>query len=136
MIDVFPIVIQNQAALKQAYIKAKDKRKEAFDILIKRFIVSIECIQPKVIIVTNAFVKDLIRFIPDENNKNKIDIRIKSITVTPDSEKVCYYLTTPSGFNTTVFCGGMIAGGHQMDTESKQRLVRDVRNYLQPRRVK
>lgn len=35
-----------------------------------------------------------------------------------------------SGFATTVFCGGMIAGGHQMDTESKKRLIRDVALFM------
>lgn len=122
MIDVFPIVMQNQAVLKKAFDKSDGKSRDAFNELIVYFLDSIERIKPKVIIVTNAFVKDLFT-----------DIFLESglLDVIPDDEKVCYNIKIKkSGFATTVFCGGMIAGGHQMDTESKKRLIRDVALFM------
>lgn len=135
MIDVFPLVMQNQAVLKKAYITAitgsDGGLKDAFKSLINIFIGIIEQIQPKVIIVTNAFVKELFRNNPEENKRKKQDIRMEGITVSSmDENYVCYHVTTRNGFQTTVFCGGMIAGGHQMDTESKERLIREVRRFL------
>ncbi len=118
MIDVFPIVMQNQAVLKKAYGDAKGRLKDAFDELIESFLDLIIQIEPKVVIVTNAFVKDL--FV------NKFNGRIR---VKHDEKDVCYHLGIKK-FETTVFCGGMIAGGHQMDTESKKRLIRDVALFM------
>lgn len=120
MIDVFPIVMQNQAVLKKAFKEENEKRRDAFNKLIDLFLDSIEQIKPKVVIVTNAFVKDL--FI------NGFDERV---CVVPDEEKVCYNIKIQERFATTVFCGGMIAGGHQMDTESKKRLIRDVAYFME-----
>lgn len=118
MIDVFPIVIQNQAVLKKAFGDATGDLKEAFDKLIEFFLDSIRQIKPKVVIVTNAFVKDLF--------EKKFDGRIDAVH---DDNNVCYHIEIDN-FKTTVFCGGMIAGGHQMDTESKKRLIRDVNLFM------
>ena len=118
MIDVFPIVIQNQAVLKKTFGDATGDLKKAFDKLIEFFLDSILQIKPKVVIVTNAFVKDL--FV----NKFNGMIRVKH-----DEKNVCYYIGIKN-FETTVFCGGMIAGGHPMDSESRKRLERDVRLFI------
>lgn len=121
MIDVFPIVMQNQAVLKKAFKKENGKLRDAFNKLIDLFLDSIEQIKPKVVIVTNAFVKDL--FINGFGER---------VCVVPDEEKVCYNIKIQgNGFATTVFCGGMIAGGHQMDTEGKKRLIRDVAYFME-----
>ena len=139
MIDAFPLVMQNQAVLKKAYIDAvvlgrdNPKRAEAFKALIKLFIQTIESINPKVIIITNAFVKGLFRNNPDEKNGNKLNIRLSEdiVTVDPmDKDFVCYKIKTSHNFESTVFCGGMIAGGHQMDTDSRERLIRDIKRFI------
>ena len=125
MIDAFPIVMQNQAVIKKVFSDAyslKNNRFNAFEELISMFVETVEQIQPKIIIVTNAFVKDLFT---DKNNR----LRLKNV---PKMEKdnVCYRIETSNGLKSTVFCGGMIAGGHQMDTESKERMIRDIKDYL------
>ena len=90
--------------------------------MIEFFLNSIEQIKPKVVIVTNAFVKDLFTVVFSESGL---------LEVNPDDEKVYYNIKIKkSDFPTTVFCGEMIAGGHQMDTESKKRLVRDVKYFM------
>lgn len=125
MIDVFPLVMQNQAVLKKAFYDAystHDNRETAFDELLRLFLKNIECIEPEFIVVTNAFVKDL--FIEETSPMRKLLSSFQE-----DKNKVCYYIGIGQ-FKTTLFCGGMIAGGHRMDTESRKRLSRDVRHFL------
>ena len=127
MIDVFPIVIQNQAVLKEAYNKATGRQREAFDELLRYFLNNIVRIHPKVIVATNAFVKDLLT---DNDVKRPYSLRQlgRFDDFHPDGDRVCYHITIKD-LETTLFCGGMIAGGHQMDTESKSRLIRDVKYF-------
>ncbi len=137
MIDVFPLVIQNQAVLKKAIIDTfKDpllaERKGAIEELLRSFCNNIAQIQPKVIVATNAFVKDLFT---DNDEKRPYTLRQLKLVddFQQDEDKVCYHIEI-KGHKTTLFCGGMIAGGHQMDTESKKRLIRDVRHYYSEQR--
>lgn len=128
MIDVFPIVLQNQGYLKKAFTKSIKENNsgmgEAFKCLINIFLKIVVIIEPKIVVVTNAFVKNLIT--NDFKNLGLVEINA-------DDENVCYNVKIKKKngyFETTVFCGGMIAGGHQMDTESKKRLVRDVKRFF------
>ena len=132
MIDVFPLVIQEQSILKKAFIGAFKKDplnlKQAFMALLEEFCKNIVEIKPRVIVVTNAFVKDLfIGF--DEKRK----YTLRWLNYLDDfhevENKVCYTFKI-RGFETTLFCGGMIAGGYRMDTESRKRLERDVMLHL------
>lgn len=125
MIDVFPLVMQNQAVMKKAFYDAysiHNNLETAFDELLSIFIKNIEYIEPEFIVVTNAFVKDL--FIKDSSPMRKLLTSFHE-----DKNKVCYDIGI-GNFKTTLFCGGMIAGGHRMDTESRKRLTRDVRHFL------
>lgn len=133
MIDVFPLVIQNQDVLKKAFYNAYKKNplnlRDAFDELLVAFLDHITTIKPRVIIATNAFVKDIFTQI----DSPLLNLQNKKYSIREDSNRVCYYICI-DGFETTLFCGGMIAGGHQMDTESKKRLIRDVRHYYSEQR--
>ena len=111
MIDLFPIVTKEQAVLKNAY----EKNRKLFAPLIDIFVEAVEELQPRVIVVTNAFVRDVLAEKKTMFKENPIE--------------VCYEMTTKK-LKTVAFCGGMIAGSHQMDVESKKRLIRDVRTYL------
>ena len=126
MIDVFPIVIQNQAVLKSAY--KEETKRNAFNGLLKIFLETIKSIHPAVIIATNAFVKDLFT---DEGTKQPYSLRALGLldSFVPNTDEVCYDIKVKEE-KTRLYCGGMIAGGHQMDTESKSRLIRDVALYL------
>lgn len=116
MIDMFPIVIQEQAVLKKAY----NADPSFFAPLISIFIQAVIELQPKVIVVTNAFVGSLFQTaIPKQ-----INVQYNNVGV--------YHEIKDSRLNTAVFCGGMIAGRHQMDRESKKRLIKDVKEYLLP----
>lgn len=126
IINTFPIVLKEQAVLKKAVYDAynyNNSRIPAFDELFDILLDTIVKIQPRVVVATNAFVKDL--FI------NKISPLHQKIKCRPnkDPDKICYDIEI-GAFKTTLFCGGMIAGGHQMDTESKKRLIRDVKCFL------
>ena len=131
MIDVFPLVIQNQAVLKKAFREAysdHDNREEAFNEILESFLEHIVKIKPAVIIATNAFVKDIFT----HDNSPFLNLKIK-YTISEDPYNVCYHISI-DGFHTTLFCSGMISGGHQMDTESKKRLIRDVRHFFSEQR--
>ena len=147
MIDFFPIVIQKQADLKkkvEEVFSGKDKTKKnhlqnevsaridgerkAFKELIDIFLDAIKKLNPQVIVVTNAFVRDLfvkklveLEYITEleaeEENQNQLVYHKMKITKT--------------NYTFTLFCGGMIAGGHRMDRESQKRLERDVRLFLE-----
>lgn len=114
MIDMFPIVVKEQAVLENAY----NANPTIFAALLDIFVDAVIELRPKVIVVTNAFVRELLKkempkyFCFKENNFG------------------VFYEMDNSQLNTAVFCGGMIAGPHQMDVESKKRLIRDVRCYL------
>lgn len=128
MIDIFPIVIQNQAVLKEAYKNAQGEQRKAFNELLDYFLDNISQIQPSVIVATNAFVKDL--FTSDDQKAHPFSLR--NLSRLDDFEKkddLVYYRIVIKGIETNLFCGGMIAGGHQMDTESKSRLIRDVKCF-------
>ena len=135
IIDVFPITIQNQAIVKEVYKNAAGKQREAFNELIEIFFNIIVEIQPRIIVATNAFVKDLFISIGNKDLRSFRDLKFID-TVYNGDELVNYDIKIHSQnkgqdvFETTLFCGGMISGGHQMDTESKQRLIRDVRRYI------
>lgn len=135
IIDVFPIAIQNQAIVKELYKNAAGKQREAFNKLIEIFFNIIVEIHPRVIVATNAFVKDLFTRIGNKDLRSFRDLKFID-TVYNGDELVNYDIKIHSQnkgqdvFETTLFCGGMISGGHQMDTESKQRLIRDVRRYI------
>jgi hypothetical protein len=125
MIDVFPLVMQNQAVLKKAFKDAyatHNNQETAFDELLKSFLNTIECIEPEFIVVTNAFVKDLF-------TKENYQLHKLLTSFHEDKDRVCYDIGIGQ-LKTTLFCGGMIAGGHRMDTESRRRLTRDVRHFL------
>ncbi len=125
MIDVFPLVMQNQAIMKKAFYEAysTQNRKNAFDALLGLFLKNIESIQPEIIVVTNAFVKDL--FIEKTSPLHKL---LTGFDDKKKKDRVCYDIGIGQ-LKTTLFCGGMIAGGHRMDTESRNRLTRDVRHF-------
>ena len=128
MIDVFPIVIQNQAVLKKAYNEAEGRQKEAFERLLEVFIYNVVQIKPKVIVATNAFVKDLLT--SETHPRSLVNLGLLNATYEGD-DLVRYKISIKqSDFEATLFCGGMIAGGHQMDTESRARLYRDVRHFF------
>ena len=111
MIDLFPIVLKEQAVLKDTY----KKNPKLFVPLLHVFVEAIEELQPKVIVVTNAFVRDVLK-----KEMSKFDENVSGV----------YYEMKTDKLETAVFCGGMISGSHQMDVESKKRLIRDVRTYL------
>lgn len=123
MIDVFPLVLQNQAVLKAAFNNGTFT--QAFDDLLDIFLKNIVQIRPKVIVATNAFVKELFT----GSNNSRLKSRHKYNCKKDKRNRVCYQITIDT-FETILFCGGMIAGGHQMDTESKERLKRDVKLFL------
>ncbi len=125
MIDIFPLVIQNQAVLKEAYYNATEDRRKAFTELLNIFIDNVLQIKPKVIVATNAFVKDLLTSDKDYSLK-----KLNLLKSTYEGDKFVRYKIEIQGFTSTLFCGGMIAGGHQMDTESRNRLNRDVRHFF------
>lgn len=114
MIDLFPIVVKEQAGLEKAYYAYP----AFFSSLLDIFVDAVVELQPKVIVVTNAFVRELFKkemskyFCFNENNFG------------------VFYEIDNHRLNTAVFCGGMIAGPHQMDVESRKRLIRDIRCYL------
>ena len=120
MIDLFPIVVKDQAILKNAYLTYTD----FFDCLVKIFVDIVIELQPMVIVVTNAFVRDVL--------KKEMP---KFFCFIENSLGVFYEMKN-SRLDTAVFCGGMIAGRQQMDVDSKRRLIRDVRNYLWSIKVK
>lgn len=143
MIDVFPLVIQNQAVLKKAISEAFSVSKrtptkkvvpcEAFKAMMEQFRDNILEINPKVIVATNAFVKDL--FTCDEENHPYSFRKLGILDSIYQGEDLIYYkIVIPrqgqDNFEAFLFCGGMIAGGHQMDTQSKARLIRDVKHFL------
>ena len=111
MIDLFPIVLNEQAVLKNAY----EKNRDLFVPLIDIFVEAVEELQPQVIVVTNAFVRDVLK---------------KEMPKFKENQTGVYYEMATDRSETAVFCGGMIAGRHQMDIESKKRLKRDVKKYL------
>ena len=125
MIDIFPLVIQNQAVLKEAYYNATEDRRKAFTELLNIFVDNVLQIKPKVIVATNAFVKDLLTSDKDYSLK-----KLNLLNSTYEGDKFVRYKIEIQGFTSTLFCGGMIAGGHQMDTESRNRLNRDVRHFF------
>lgn len=117
MIDLFPIVKQQQAVLREAYDKrAQYGLEKAFEELLDIFREAVFDIAPKVIICANAFVTGLIA-------NGTIDSAFSY-----DNNGIFYNINC-NGHKTVVFGGGMIAGGNQMDKESKKRLFRDVNNY-------
>ena len=111
MIDLFPIVLKEQAVLKDVY----KQNPKLFVPLLHVFVKAIEELQPKVIVVTNAFVRDVLKKEMSKFEENKSGV---------------YYEMKTCALESVVFCGGMISGSHQMDVESKKRLIRDVRTYL------
>ena len=126
MIDIFPIVIQNQAVLKEAYYNATDKRRrDAFNGLLRIFVRNVYNIKPKVIVATNAFVKNLLTS-DDDYSLGKLGL----LKATYEGDEFVRYRLKINDFTTTLFCGGMIAGGHRMDTESRKRLERDVKHFF------
>lgn len=125
MIDIFPLVIQNQAVLKEAYYNATEDRRKAFTELLNIFIDNVLQIKPKVIVATNAFVKDLLTSDKDYSLK-----KLNLLKSTYEGDEFVRYKIEIQDFTSTLFCGGMIAGGHQMDTESRNRLNRDVMHFF------
>lgn len=114
MMDLFPVVVKEQAVLEKAYYAYP----AFFTALFEIFVDAVVELQPKVITVTNAFVRELF--------KKEMP---KYFSFKENNYGVFYEMDNPR-LNTAVFCGGMIAGPHQMDVESKRRLIRDVRCYL------
>lgn len=138
MIDVFPLVIQNQAVLKTAISEAySDQKPEprwtAFYEMMELFIKNVVEIKPKVIVATNAFVKDLFTC-DDEDHPYSFPNQGLLNYIYQGDDLVYYKIAIPrqghDDFEAFLFCGGMIAGGHQMDTQSKARLIRDVKHFL------
>lgn len=143
MIDVFPLVLQNQAVLKKAISEAFPVSKrtpakevipcDAFKAMMERFRDNVLEIKPKVIVATNAFVKDLFTC---DDEKHPYSFRKLGLldSFYQGDDSVYYRIVIPrqgqDAFETFLFCGGMIAGGHQMDTQSKERLIRDVRHFI------
>lgn len=113
MIDLFPVVTQEQEVL----VKACKSYPAFFDSLIEIFVDAVVELNPKVIVVTNAFVREALK-----KEKSKFSFT--------ENDEEGYYVMKANGLDNVAFCGGMIAGKHQMDVESKKRLIRDVKNYL------
>lgn len=122
MIDIFPIVVKEQKVIKEDFNNPNNGRSEAYDELLDFFLKMIVEIQPKVIAVTNGFIKNL--FIDKNSSLNK-----KFDKFVEDSEKCCYYIKI-GDFETTLFCSGMIKGQHALDSESLKRFKRDIRCYF------
>lgn len=142
MIDVFPLVIQNQAVLKKAVSEAfsvsrrspvkKNALGEAFKAMMDQFRDNVLEINPKVIVATNAFVKDLFTCGDEKYPYSFRNLGLMS-SIYQGDDLVYYKIVIPrqeQDFEAFLFCGGMIAGGHQMDTQSKARLIRDVKHFI------
>ena len=96
--------------------------------MLEVFIYNVVQIKPKVIVATNAFVKDLLT--SETHPRSLVNLGLLNATYEGD-DLVRYKISIKqSDFEATLFCGGMIAGGHQMDTESRARLYRDVRHFF------
>ena len=121
MIDVFPLVKKDQSTIKQKWL-IKNKSQDlinAFDRLRSLFKQIVFDIKPTVIIVSNAFASSLFEqgYLTD--------------SIPTPSTTGAYYLNVEfNGYETVAFCGGMLTGQHTMDRFSRERLIRDVRDYL------
>jgi hypothetical protein len=120
MADICQIVCQNQEIIREAIKKHKVLFQEMYNIFWQ-----LVCeLSPKVIVVTNAYVRDIIV-------SQKFLSRPEWINITSDDANVRYILRCPEHDQEVVLlCGGMIAGAHQMDKDSRRRLERDIKAYI------
>ena len=122
MADICQIVCQNQEIIREAI---KDKKYNAlFQELYDIFWQLVCELSPKVLVVTNAFVRDIIV-------SQKFLSRPKGVTIISDDDNVRYILRCSEHKREIILlCGGMIAGAHQMDKDSRRRLERDIKTYI------
>lgn len=136
MIDVFPIVLQKQTVLERVFKTMRpkdDKLKCAFNSLIQMFLETVKAINPRVIVVANAFVRKI--FMDYLGNSKYLNYNGKTwIDIEPNkNELVCYHITRIMDDvqqKIAVFCGGAFGGRVKMDKESEKRLSRDVKYYI------
>ena len=115
--DVFPIVCQNQDRIKEAVKMHNALFQELYDIFWQ-----LVCeLSPKAMVITNAYVRDLIV------SEKSLSLP-KRVTITPDDANVRYILQCPEHHREIILLGGgMIAGAHQMDKDSRRRFEKDIK---------
>ncbi len=123
-IDLFPIVLGEEAQLKENFENDKNIQ-DALKALAQITFENIIEINPKVIAITDTFVRDLFTI-----SFPKLGL----LEVHEDTDNVCYDINIKDkegiGHLYTIFCGAMLTGQRPMDRESRKRFEKDVRNYL------
>lgn len=118
-IDVFPVVCSRQDILKHAIAKEV----KLFQGLLSIFWNLVFDLDPNLIAVTNAFAGRILSGEDGLQSDNHPGIVF-------DAQKVCYSVAFPNGRMVPMICGGMIAGRHQMDSHSRMRFERDIKQFL------
>lgn len=124
-LDLFGIVQGTQSVIKKDFQENPDYYKEMFELFLKYLVK----VQPKVIIVANAFARRILckEFIKDPKFKSFYNTTF-SLT---DNDQFGGFTFTINEFSTQLYFSSMLSGQHALDKGSRENLAWLVRNYLQ-----
>lgn len=123
-LDLFGIVQSSQSIIQQDFLERPDCYKGMFDLFLKYVVI----LQPKVVVVANAFVRRILckEFINDPKFTSFYSTNF-SLT---DNDQFGGFTFTINEFSTQLYFSSMLSGQRALDLGSRGNLIWLVKNYL------
>ena len=126
-LDLFGIVQSNQSVVKKDFLENPNYYKEMFALFLKY----LKLIQPKVVIVANAFVcRILCRDKALKLDQGEFDNFYAPEYSLTANEQFGGYIFSMKDFKTQMYFTSMLSGQRALDNGSKENLIWMIKNYL------